>query len=109
VTDIGVDLLGNLVGFSPFQVGSPSLQNGGSGNTPEKILKINIQFGAFLVYQDNSGNFYHFSGQLNISGQIQDINEISGITGISGHVYMLVRVQFCVHNISNLRYSKEGP
>jgi len=38
-----------------------------------------------LVYQDNSGHFYHFSGQLNISGQIQDINEISGNSGISGH------------------------
>ena len=39
-----------------------------------------------LVYQDNSGHFYHSSGQLNISGQIQDINEISGISGISGQV-----------------------
>ncbi len=39
-----------------------------------------------LVYQDNSDNFYHFSGQLNISGQIQDINEISGNSGISGQV-----------------------
>ena len=33
-----------------------------------------------LVYQDNSDHFCHFSGQLNISGQIQDINEISGIS-----------------------------
>ncbi len=39
-----------------------------------------------LVYQDNSGHFYNFSGQLDISGQIQDINEISGNSGISGQV-----------------------
>mgnify|MGYP003502931901 CR=1 FL=1 len=37
-----------------------------------------------LVYQDNSDHFCHFSGQLNISGQIQDINEISGISGQLG-------------------------
>jgi len=43
-----------------------------------------------LVYQDNSGHFYHFSGQLNISGQIQDINEISGNSGISGQVGPLI-------------------
>ncbi len=48
VIDIDVDLSGNLVGSSPSQVRSPSLQNGGSGVTPpEKILKINNQFGAF--------------------------------------------------------------
>ncbi len=90
MTDIVVDLSGNLVGSSPSQVRSPSLQNGGSGVTPEKIFENQYSICCILVhslvYQDNSGHFYHFSGQLNISGQIQDINEISGNSGISGQV-----------------------
>ena len=48
VTDISFDLSRNLVGSSRSQVRSLSLQNVGSVVTPsEKILKINIQFGAF--------------------------------------------------------------
>ena len=36
VTNIGINLTGNLVGSSPSQVRSPSLQNGGSGVSPPR-------------------------------------------------------------------------
>ena len=68
-----------------------------------------------LVYQDNLG---HFSGQLNISGQFQDINEISGFSGISGHVGPLpfqkiscmIKIRYInkMHLLKRAKYKKES-
>jgi len=58
VTDKGIDLSGNLVGSSPSQVHSPSLQNGDSGVTPpRKFLKTIFN----LVHSDA---FFSLSGQF---------------------------------------------
>ena len=97
----------------PSQVSSPPLQSGGSGvSPPRKFWKSRfnlVHSDAFFCFswdifaifrtsrkfknqefQDTCEarvlkfrSFLPFSGQLNISGQIQDINEISGISGIS--------------------------
>ena len=58
VTNIGVNLTGNLVGSSPSQVRSPSLQNGGSGvSPPRKFWKSIFN----LVHSDA---FFSLSGQF---------------------------------------------
>ena len=58
VTNIGINLTGNLVGSSPSQVRSPSLQNGGSGvSPPRKFWKSIFN----LVHSDA---FFSLSGQF---------------------------------------------
>jgi len=90
VNDIGVDLSGNLDGSSLLECAPLLSKSGVRGWNPRENFENQYSIWCILmhslVFQDNSGHFYHFSGQLNISGQIQDINEISGNSGISGQV-----------------------
>ena len=56
VTDIGIDLLGNLIGSSPSEVRPPSLQNRGSAHPRENFEN---QY-SILVH---SNAFFSLSGQ----------------------------------------------